>query len=342
MEINIPMKTKLPMKLDGVVSEVSRERGRPALALGNIRQGSNLHSSGRSGTQAGSNGQGVSSSGMARPSGAAPGRNSVPGAVQVPGQGSVSGTVQAPGRSSVSGAFQAPGQSSVPGAVRTPVQSSPARPHGSGQNSPSAPHHSQPIQHYDIQPQGGKVLNKGGKVSLSPMLSGRGNSLVVCMGWDVDVRLGYDLDASCFMLGENGKVIGDDWFVFYNQPVSPDGAIRHGGEGATGKQEKMLVDLGRLSPRVKRLAFVLTINEAKESRKSFSQVANAHVRILDSSGKKELALFNLNDYEPGITAATVCEIYRYNGEWKINPMGNGLKDTGLLELCHFYGVSVEE
>lgn len=322
MEINIPMKTKPPMKLDGVVSAAGREMARPALTLGNIRQGSNLCSAGRSGARVGS---GAVSSGARVGSGVRAGSSVQVGSGVRAGSGARVGS----GVQEVSSA----------GAVR-PSGAVPGRGVSSGQVQ--TPQYSQTVRHYDIQPQGGKLLNKGGKVSLSPMLSGRGNSVVVCMGWDVDMRLGYDLDASCFMLGENGKVIGDDWFVFYNQPVSPDGAIRHGGERSTGNQEKILVDLARLSPKVKRLAFVLTIDEVKKSRKSFSQVANAHVRILDSTGKRELALFNLNDYEPGITAATVCEIYRYNGEWKINPMGNGLKDTGLLELCHFYGVSVEE
>lgn len=167
----------------------------------------------------------------------------------------------------------------------------------------------------------------------------------VCLGWDVGDNRGYDLDSSCFLLGENGKVIGDEWFVFYNQPVSPDKAVRHNGDNKSGTgrgdDERISIDLNRLSPKVKKLAFVLTINEAIEHGYSFKQVANAYARVVDRAGGKELALFNLSDYYDGVTAMTVCEVYLHNGEWKINPVGNGLKRTGLLELCNFYGVTVE-
>ena len=105
--------------------------------------------------------------------------------------------------------------------------------------------------------------------------------------------------------------------------------------------EIIVVDFSRVGVKFKRLSFVLTINEAKDHGQSFSQVGNAHVRIRDKASGKELALFNLSDYYEGVTAMTVCEFYEYHGEWKINPVGHGLKDTGLLELCRFYGVQVE-
>lgn len=202
------------------------------------------------------------------------------------------------------------------------------------------------VQHYEVKTKGGMVLQKGGKCSLSRMASGNLKTIDVCLGWDVGENRTYDLDSSCFMLGENGKVIGDEWFVFYNQPESPDKAVLHNGDSKTdtesGGGERITVDLNRLSPRVRKLAFVLTINEAIEHGYSFKEVANAHARVIDRAGRKELALFNLSDYYDGVTAMTVCEIYLHNGEWKINPVGNGLKRTGLLELCSFYGVNVAD
>lgn len=197
------------------------------------------------------------------------------------------------------------------------------------------------VRHYDVRPEGSIVLNKGGKVSFSSLYPGRLGQIEVEMGWDALGFSADDVDASCFMLGESGKAIGDEWFVFYNQPSSPDRSIMHGGKCSGEKKEKIMVDFSRLGQQVKRLAFVLTINEARERGWSFSQVGNAHVRIRDKVSGKELALFNLSDYYEGVTAMTVCEFYEYHGEWKINPVGHGLKDTGLLELCRFYGVRVE-
>lgn len=197
------------------------------------------------------------------------------------------------------------------------------------------------VRHYEVRSEGGIVLNKGGKASFSSLYPGRLGQIEVEMGWDAEGFSADDVDASCFMLGENGKAIGDEWFVFYNQPFSPDRSIMHEGKRGGEKKEKIVVDFSRLGLKVKRLAFVLTINEAREHGQSFSQVGNAHVRIRDKASRKELALFNLSDYYEGVTAMTVCEFYEYHGEWKINPVGHGLKDTGLLELCRFYGVRVE-
>ena len=55
-------------------------------------------------------------------------------------------------------------------------------------------------------------IQKGQKVLLS---SGRPiRQADICLGWNsTDARC--DVDVSAFLLGENGKVIGDDWFVFY-------------------------------------------------------------------------------------------------------------------------------
>lgn len=202
------------------------------------------------------------------------------------------------------------------------------------------------VNHYEAKAKGGVILKKGGKTSLSKMVGAGGKlqRIDVCLGWDVGSYGNYDLDSSCFILGANDKVIGDEWFVFYNQPVSPDGAITHNGDNKTGAgdgdDEIITVDLSRLSQQVKKLAFVITINEAIENGYSFKNIANAYVRVVDKMSGKELAFFNLSDYYDGVTAMTVCEIYNHNGDWKINPVGNGLKNTDLMGLCGFYGVNV--
>ena len=37
-----------------------------------------------------------------------------------------------------------------------------------------------------------------------------------------------------------------------------------------------------------------------------------------------------------MTAMTLCEIYRYKGEWKISAIGQGSKDSGLQEMSKKY------
>ena len=50
--------------------------------------------------------------------------------------------------------------------------------------------------------------------------------LGVGLGWDPDDNgQPFDLDASAFMLGADGQIVDEPFFVFYNNPSSPDGAV---------------------------------------------------------------------------------------------------------------------
>jgi len=63
----------------------------------------------------------------------------------------------------------------------------------------------------------------------------------VGLGWDANSASGadFDLDASVFILGENKKILADEYFVFYNNLKSPDGAVEHTGDNLTGAGEAM-------------------------------------------------------------------------------------------------------
>ena len=166
----------------------------------------------------------------------------------------------------------------------------------------------------------------------------------VGLGWDLGPNgQGYDLDVDAFMLGANGKVIGDDWFVFYNQPESPDNSVRllcdsTNGAGA-GDDEIVQVQLSKVNPQVQKIVFIVSINEAKEYGYNFSNVANAYVRITDVKKNNEIARFQLTDYYSNVNSMVIGEVYRHNGEWKFNPVGDGVS-ADLMDLCVRYGVNV--
>lgn len=318
-EINIPMRTKASMDLGAVLRDNGEERIRPALTLGNVQAGMQQGQNGRQSSSAWQ-GQGVQ---QERQNGLQ--NSGVP-------QGTRNGLQNSGMQQGTQNGLQ---NSGMPQGTQNGLQNSEIQQGRSSQRRmPCA------VRHYEVQPEGGTVLNKGGKVSFRSLFPDNLKKIELVMGWDAESFSLDDVDASCYLLGEDGKVIGDDWFVFYNQPSSPDGSVRHQGKGKNN-EEILIIDFQRLRPEVKRLAFVLTINEARERGYSFSQVGNAHVRIRDSVSSREIALFNLSDYYDGVTAMTVCEFYDYHGEWKINPVGHGLKNTGLVELCQFYGVRVE-
>ena len=218
------------------------------------------------------------------------------------------------------------------------------------QNQPVQNNFSQPVQQNSQpiapkqRPQGNGVhLKKGQKTSLSQMNPNL-SEIQVCLGWDI-LNQACDLDASAFMLGANDKVIGDDWFVFYGQPISPDGSIMHMGDStdgaSVGDDEVINVNLKKLNPNVQKIVFIVTINEALEKRLNFSMVSNAYVRVLDKSNGKELVKFMLTDYFATVTSMVVGEVYNKGGQWRFNPVGNGFAED-LAGLCGVYGVNVAD
>jgi len=94
-------------------------------------------------------------------------------------------------------------------------------------------------------------LSKGGNVSLSKEAPGLKN-IIVGLGWDPRATDGkeFDLDASVFVCGENGKVRSDADFVFYNNKVGADGAVEHQGDNRSGEgegdDEQVRIDLSKV------------------------------------------------------------------------------------------------
>ena len=61
-------------------------------------------------------------------------------------------------------------------------------------------------------------------------------------------------------------------------------------------------------------------------------IKNAFIRIVNSDNNQELCRFNLSDNYEGMTAMIFGELYRNNGEWKFNAVGEGTKDDGVSQL----------
>ena len=85
-------------------------------------------------------------------------------------------------------------------------------------------------------------LSKGGSINLSKEDSSL-TEVMVGLGWDVNSydsgngsKIEFDLDASAFCLGPDGKCAEDRDMVFYNKEYSvhPSGAVKHMGDNRTG------------------------------------------------------------------------------------------------------------
>lgn len=189
-------------------------------------------------------------------------------------------------------------------------------------------------------------LTKGQKVDLTKSNPGLKNVLVG-LGWDInrfDSGSDFDLDASAFLVQENGKVSGDQDFIFYSNLEHPSGAVVHLGDNRTGAgdgdDEQITVDLSKVPENIARIAFTVTIYDAESRRQNFGQVANAFIRLVNADTDEEIVRYDLGEDFSIETAMVVGELYRHNGEWKFNAIGSGYQG-GLAALCENYGVDVD-
>ncbi|WP_163030758.1 TerD family protein, partial [Pseudomonas viridiflava] len=141
------------------------------------------------------------------------------------------------------------------------------------------------------------TLQKGGNLSLSktdPTLT----NVLIGLGWDPRATDGqdFDLDASAFLLGANGKVRSEADFIFYNQLKSADGSVEHTGDNRTGAgdgdDEVVKVDLTRVPADVDKIVFVVTIHEADARKQNFGQVGGSFIRVVNEKSSAEVVRYD--------------------------------------------------
>jgi tellurium resistance protein TerD len=152
------------------------------------------------------------------------------------------------------------------------------------------------------------------------------------LGWDTNsssTGVDFDLDASAFILGENKKILSDEYFVFYNNLISPDNAVEHTGDNLTGDgdgdDETIKVDLSKITTEATEIVFVVTIHKAEERKQNFGQVHNSFIRVYKPDTNEEIMKYELEEDFSIETAVEFGRLYRRNGQWKFEAIGVGQK-----------------
>lgn len=218
----------------------------------------------------------------------------------------------------------------------------------------------------------GVSLQKGGNISLTKTAPHLKN-MAIGLGWDVRLSSGaaFDLDASVFMLLENGKLASSKHLVYYGNLKSPDMSVVHQGDNVTGAgegdDEVIHVSLDKIPSNIQKILFTVTIYQAETRQQNFGMVQNAFIRVvnLDAAtpppaetaptsggiwGKLfggsstpapiqgrgiEMARYDLAEEFGLETSLIFGELYRYQGDWKFRAVGQGFKG-GLAELKQLY------
>jgi len=175
----------------------------------------------------------------------------------------------------------------------------------------------------------GVNLVKGQKISLEKPGGGSLSKVFMGLGWDpARGNSEIDLDASCICYDSSKNVVET---IYFGNLVSSNGSIVHSGDNLTGEgdgdDEVINVDLTKVPTNVESLVF--TINSF--SGQTFNDVINCFARLVDSSSGSEFCKYILNEQSPS-TAMVMARIYRHNGTWKINAMGNALNGKTANDL----------
>lgn len=79
----------------------------------------------------------------------------------------------------------------------------------------------------------------------------------------------------------------------------------------------------------------MTIYEADKRKQNFGQVSNAYIRLVDVQTKEEVLRYDLTEDFSVETAVIMAELYRKDGEWRLNAVGSGFQG-GLQALLDRY------
>lgn len=173
-------------------------------------------------------------------------------------------------------------------------------------------------------------LSRGQKSKLDSITSAQ--SFSVGLG---AVGPGLSFDISCFGVDAADKLSDDRYFIFFNQPASPEGAIKLA--GARGEDTQSFdIDLSRLPQSIRKLVFAITIDGAGEMK----ALKSGHLRLV--VGGSEVARFSFDSASFGGEKAIIAgEIY-FKDAWRIAAVAQGFSGGLSALLKHFGGQESEE
>lgn len=170
------------------------------------------------------------------------------------------------------------------------------------------------------------------------------NNLTIGLGWDPNEGTGadFDLDASAFMINGNRLIPKEEFFVFYGNTDSPDGALHHTGDDPSGgnsdgdDDESIEINLSKVDTSIEEILFVVTIHEAENRKQNFGQVRNSYIRIVNNDNGEEIAKYELEEDFSIETAVEFGRLYRKNGSWKFEASGIGYREDLAFFVEKYY------
>ncbi len=137
------------------------------------------------------------------------------------------------------------------------------------------------------------------------------------------------VDLMVFQLAATGKVRSDADFIFFNQPASPEGAVR------LTAADQVSVELSAIPAAVESLAVAVSLDDSVPG--SLATIPGLGVAVSGPSDQHSAPATGLTTER----AAVLVEIYRRAGAWKLRNVSAGWT-AGLSGLATAHGVSVDD
>ncbi|GGT81862.1 TerD family protein [Streptomyces lateritius] len=145
---------------------------------------------------------------------------------------------------------------------------------------------------------------------------------------------GLTFDISCFGLDANEQLSDDRYFIFFNQPKSPEESIQLLG-AQSGDTESFRVTLDRVPANIHKLSFTATIDGAGQ----MSQIGPGYIRIV--AGGEEVVRYAFTGSEFSTERAVMLGDFYLKDVWRFAAVGQGF-DGGLDALLRNFGGEVAE
>ncbi|MFC4493604.1 TerD family protein [Streptomyces ovatisporus] len=174
-----------------------------------------------------------------------------------------------------------------------------------------------------------REFQRGHKAKISDLTAGRDLYVGVQIAGP-----GLSFDISCFGLDADERLSDDRYFIFFNQPKSPEESLQQLGEQA-GDTESFRVTLDKIPSQIKRLSFTAALDGDGQ----MSQAGAGYIRIV--AGGEEVARYSFDGSEFSTERAVMLGDFYFKDEWRFAAVGQGF-DGGLDALLRNFGGEVLE
>jgi serine/threonine protein kinase len=175
-----------------------------------------------------------------------------------------------------------------------------------------------------------ETLKKGQKVFIEEKLGSKSFSFGIT--WEFNQKKEFEIECCALLLSDNSKLEKEENFIFYNNLVSPDQSVKIDISDNQIYRKIIDVDLNKTAEGISRIKFFLNLDKNLYPNASFSQTRNLSIRAIGAQHKN--LVYQVEDLS-GEETIIMAEVYKRDGQWKLQASGEGYK-LKLLDFLKLY------